>query len=305
MHRRDRLLTLLSTHWLAGLVYGAILAAWLAAPFEDAPHAAKVAFLAFVSVVLPTLYHMSVNRSGGTLVSRVRSLGLALSAVSLCGWFVFDRGDLAFRLFGALQWGLVAVIVAIEIAFTVRVTMLVFGSRPDRQVIADSLGAPEWVVRLMILEAEFWKRVFGAVGRVLPMRRSRGLAVPEDTDPRSTCPRSNGPNHRVPGIFRRSSIVRRHAVHRCSMVPDQGGLGHEPSGSQPAAVTSPGDRRKPLRRLGAACRVRVVAVVVGLWSARMDRQPSFRDDRAGARSFHDFQEFAYASHDPRRGTHAR
>lgn len=161
-------------HWIAAVPPLLVFAAWRTGVLDGASTGLRAGFLAFTCVLLPIAYHLSTRSGSKGAVAPVRSLGLALGAISLNGWLLFDRSDPVFRPFAYEQWLLVALVVAIEVRVTAMILSSVFRANPDEAAIAERAGLPRFVARLMILEANFWRAVYRFLSRRLFGRGERG-----------------------------------------------------------------------------------------------------------------------------------
>jgi hypothetical protein len=108
-------------------------------------------------VFVPALYALCYARhlSAGALA--VRLLGLVCLGVLLAGWMVPAERQLLLPSLGWLRIAGIVVLSAIELVAVVALTKLVFSGASDADALAARTGAPAWLVRLMMLEARFWR----------------------------------------------------------------------------------------------------------------------------------------------------
>ena len=153
--------------WLAGNWFVPLLALLLLVEFAFSrsvswsdPAFAEAAMLFDLAVFVPALFLLCY---GGRLAAR--TLLLRAGALSLLGIYIASHlvPAQAQVLLPNLSWARVAgqaVLMLIELRLVYEVLKMVFTGRSSAGEVAARTGAPQWVVRLMLLEARFWKAVW-------------------------------------------------------------------------------------------------------------------------------------------------
>ena len=151
----------LARNWfvpLAALLLGLELAfarttEWAAGGYEEA------AILFDMAVFVPLLHLVCYRRTVSARALAIRTAALVLSGIYLASLLVPAEAQRWVDDLGWLRAAGVAAIALVELKIMFEVMKLVFGGGHVDQVVERS-GAPAWVVRLMLLEARFWKAVW-------------------------------------------------------------------------------------------------------------------------------------------------
>jgi hypothetical protein len=162
----DRLSTQARTHWFVMLLPFLLLVEYGFARSTDwsRPGAAEFAILFDLCLFVPFLYFLCYRGRLATRALLLRSAALLLAGIWLATWLVPPEGrSMLDQLGGFRAIGLVMLAVA-ELGAMLIVIRLVFSGRSSAEISARS-GAPEWVARLMLLEARFWKAVWRLIRR--------------------------------------------------------------------------------------------------------------------------------------------
>ncbi|MGH7488681.1 MAG: hypothetical protein ACREMY_24235 [bacterium] len=157
--RTGALLGALARHWVALLDYALVVLCWRSGALGAAGPSLQAVYLFLVCLLLPILYYWTTRSHITLSVAVLRSVGLAISAITLSGWLVVDRQTSGFWAFVIVQSVGVAIVVLIEIRITIVLMGKVFRAEADKARISRESGLPEFVVGLMIKEAMFWKMV--------------------------------------------------------------------------------------------------------------------------------------------------
>jgi hypothetical protein len=118
---------------------------------------AEAAVLIDLCLVLPALHFLCYRRSLTWRPLILRTVALAFLGLYLASHLVPAQGQ---ALIPALGWARLigmAVVLALEVLVLVAVLKLLFGGRATAAELSAKSGAPEWVARLMLAEARFWK----------------------------------------------------------------------------------------------------------------------------------------------------
>ena len=123
------------------------------------PDPAEVAILFDLCLFIPFLHWLCYRRRLPAGALLVRTVALSLAGLWLATWLVppESRSVLAY-----LTWlrpiGLAA-LALIELKLLVEIVRLTFSGGSSAEIAART-GTPEWIARLMLLEARFWKAVW-------------------------------------------------------------------------------------------------------------------------------------------------
>ena len=154
-------------HWLRRNWFAPLLAVLLAIEIAFArttywagDHLAEAAILFDLCLVVPTLHFLCYRRALPRRTLLIRTAGLALGGLFVASWLVPAAAQ---QWIDDLDWlrtaGLI-VLTLIELRLVIAGLRMVFGGRADAAEISSHTGAPEWVARLMLLEARFWKALW-------------------------------------------------------------------------------------------------------------------------------------------------
>lgn len=149
-------------HWflvLAPLLVAVELAfargvAWSADPF------AEYAILFDLCLFVPALYALCYRRQLATGALVVRTAALFLGGVYLASLLVPPDAQVLLKSLDFLRPAGIAVLALIELKILIEIVRLAFGGTTSAQEISRRSGAPQWVARLMLIEARFWKAVW-------------------------------------------------------------------------------------------------------------------------------------------------
>ena len=126
---------------------------WTARGYEEA------AILFDMAVFVPLLHFICYRRMVPVRALAIRTAALVLSGVYLASLLVPAEAQRWVDDLGGLRAAGALAIALIELKIMFELLKLVFGGGQVEQVVERS-GAPAWVVRLMMLEARFWKAVW-------------------------------------------------------------------------------------------------------------------------------------------------
>lgn len=126
----------------------------------ESPGPAEAAILFDLCLFIPALYLLLHRRS----VPR-RQLVVRTAALSLLGLWVASLlvPSGAQRLLLHLAWlrpGGLVLLTLIELRLLVAALKMVWSGGAGARQVAERSGAPEWLARLMLIEARFWKAVW-------------------------------------------------------------------------------------------------------------------------------------------------
>jgi hypothetical protein len=121
---------------------------------------AETAILIDLCLFLPALHAICYRKSLSRKALIMRTAALACLGVYLASKLVPAQAhDLLRDLLWMKNagWALLALL---EVWLALQLVRLVYGGRHEADEISRLQGAPEWIVRLMLLEARFWKAVW-------------------------------------------------------------------------------------------------------------------------------------------------
>ena len=125
----------------------------------NGPDPAEAAILFDLCLFVPFLHWLCYRRQLPTQALMIRTFALSLSGLYLATWLVPPEAQ---SLLTHLSWlrpiGLAA-LTLIELKLLIEIVRLAFSGGTSSEVSART-GAPEWIARLMLLEARFWKAVW-------------------------------------------------------------------------------------------------------------------------------------------------
>ena len=130
----------------------------------DRPGPAELVILFDLCLFVPLLFLLCYRRRLPIRALLLRSAALLLFGLWFAAWIVPPESRDLLRQLGGLRPIGLALLAIAELGLLVVVVRLVFSGASSADVAARS-GAPEWVARLMLLEARFWKAVWQLLRR--------------------------------------------------------------------------------------------------------------------------------------------
>jgi hypothetical protein len=89
----------------------------------------------------------------------IRTVALACSGLWVAGLVVPDSAEAVLRDLYPLRMAGLALLLVVEVAASIAILRVVFGAEPDAEALVRH-GIPPLLVRLMLAEARFWRRVW-------------------------------------------------------------------------------------------------------------------------------------------------
>ncbi|HWT11322.1 MAG TPA: hypothetical protein VN231_01060 [Allosphingosinicella sp.] len=163
----ESLLNQARRHWFLPLLPALLAAEYGFARSTDwaRPGPAEAAILFDLCLFVPFLYLVCYRGRLARTPLAMRAAGLALLGLWIASILVPpERGILLSRLTWLRPLGL-ALLVLIELKLSLELIRMVLSGRSDPREIAARSGAPHWAVRLMLIEARFWKWVWRLLRR--------------------------------------------------------------------------------------------------------------------------------------------
>lgn len=157
---------LLGAHWYVPAFLAMLLAAWwLARTPGFMSQGGEAALLIDLCVTAPVVYLLCYARKQPLRVTALRALAIACSGVWIAGWLIPGSEQELLPRIAPLRWVGLAVVVAVEIWLVAAITRIAFSAKGTVDQIADASGAPAWVAKLMLWEANLWRSVWRFMGR--------------------------------------------------------------------------------------------------------------------------------------------
>ena len=162
----DRHSTQVRAHWFVLLLPFLLLVEYGFARSTDwaRPGLAELAILFDLCLFMPFLFLLCYRRRLPTRDLLLRAAGLLLLGTWLATWLVPPQARFILAEIEGLRPIGLALLAVVELGVMLMVVRLVFSGRSSAEISARS-GAPEWVARLMLLEARFWKAVWRLIRR--------------------------------------------------------------------------------------------------------------------------------------------
>jgi hypothetical protein len=154
----SRALRLLGEHWYPPLFGVMVAAVWLLArtPAFMQP-GGESALLADLCLTAPALYVLCYGRRQPLRATLIRALAIACAGVWLASWLIPAAEQRLLPQLAPLRWAGLAVVILFEIRLVVAATRIAFSGKATPRQVMEASDAPEWVARLMLLEARFWR----------------------------------------------------------------------------------------------------------------------------------------------------
>jgi len=121
---------------------------------------AEAVILFDLCLFVPGLYVLCYRRTVALKPLLLRTAALAGSGLYIASWLMPADAQ---RLIAELSWARTAglvMLVLVELWVMAKLVRLVFGGEASAEQLAGRHGVPQWVARLMLLEARFWKAVW-------------------------------------------------------------------------------------------------------------------------------------------------
>jgi hypothetical protein len=120
----------------------------------------EAALLIDLCLTAPVLYLLCYARRQPLRVSLVRALAIACGGVWLAGWLIpADQQQLLGQL-APLRWAGLSMVALLEVAVLAAAIRIAFSATGTARDVTAVTGAPEWVSRLMLWEAQLWRALW-------------------------------------------------------------------------------------------------------------------------------------------------
>ncbi len=153
---------ILIQHWFLFVMAVALAIEVLVAPVllaENARLAEKVILLD-LCLFLPWAYFFCYRRNQSTQQLTLRMAGLVCLGILAASWIIPEDLQHIVPSLAPARNITLGIIIFIELVAFAAILKMLFGSHTDSAEIARKSGAPELIVRLMLMEAKFWKAVW-------------------------------------------------------------------------------------------------------------------------------------------------
>jgi hypothetical protein len=158
----ERLQRAMTGYWFYWLLPLGLVAAWKLALTPDSlanPIMTERVFLFDFAVFLPLVYFLYLRSRVTRRAALVRAFALGGAGISYAAWLMPDGTGEVLPFLAWLRWTALPLLIAIEFAAFVALMRHIYGSEPEEAKLVEQ-GIPRLVVRLLMIEARFWKRVF-------------------------------------------------------------------------------------------------------------------------------------------------
>ena len=127
---------------------------------QDIPANYEYAVLTDVFITMPLLLWLCYRSQLTTKALLLRVVGVISLGIWLASQMLQPEHQTILPLLGSLRNIGLGVAIAIELWLLVSILKIVFKKETTSQVLVDQ-GVPEFMAKLMLLEARFWRWVFG------------------------------------------------------------------------------------------------------------------------------------------------
>jgi hypothetical protein len=157
----------LAGNWFALVVPPLILVEWLVVRSVggDVGPMLEIVVLFDLCLFMPALFLLCYRGRRPARQLALRAAALACLGIYIATYLVPEA---ARRLLPHLGWARavgLAVLLLIEFRLLVVTLRLVWGHDAGAEEVAAASGAPAWIARLMVMEARFWKTLWGLLRR--------------------------------------------------------------------------------------------------------------------------------------------
>ena len=111
-------------------------------------------------VSLPLLYFLCYRKTVAARQMALRLIGLACLGVWFATWLVPEAAQSLLVKFGWARMAAIAILAVVELRLIVAAMRMAFSGKASAAQLAKVSGAPPWIAKLMLLEANFWRTVW-------------------------------------------------------------------------------------------------------------------------------------------------
>jgi hypothetical protein len=116
-------------------------------------------FLIDFALLLPVIYFLYLRSRTTLKAALLRSFAIGAAGVAYAAWLMPEGAGDILPFLAWLRWTALPLVIFIELAAFVAVMRYVWSSDPQEEELIRQ-GMPPILVKLLIAEARFWKRVF-------------------------------------------------------------------------------------------------------------------------------------------------
>ena len=157
----QRSLRLLGAHWYAPAFLAMLGGVWWLARIPAFMRAGGEAALLFdLSLTAPMLYALCYARRQPMRTTLIRAVAIAGAGLWLAGWLIPPSEQVMLREVAPLRWIGLAAIGLVELLLLVAMIRIAFSSAGTARDVMRVSGAPLWIARLMLWEAQLWRGVW-------------------------------------------------------------------------------------------------------------------------------------------------
>jgi hypothetical protein len=141
----------------------------MAPPLE--PRLNEAAILFDLALLLPSLYAFCYRAAGRKII--IRTIAIACLGIWLAGYLIPSEEQVVYGYFSWLRYIGLGFLVLIEIKMMLFIFKLLYGREQENknenitQQLSKGMDIPEWAARLMVLEANFWKRLWKIISSLM------------------------------------------------------------------------------------------------------------------------------------------
>lgn len=153
-------------YWFYWLLLPCLFAAWHLSRTPAAiaaPLTLERVYLIDFALLLPVLYFVYLRPRVALCAALLRSAAIGAAGISFAAWLMPEGTGQVLPFLSWLRWTALPLVIAIELAAFVALMRYLYGSEP-KEVELVAQGIPPLIVKLLLMEARFWKRVFRFLG---------------------------------------------------------------------------------------------------------------------------------------------
>lgn len=149
-------------YWFYWLLPPLLLSAWQLSTLPDTlanPLLTERIYLFDFGLFLPTLYFIYLRSRVALKAAIIRSLALAGAGIAFAAWLMPDGTGQVLPFLSWLRWTALPLIILLEVGAFIALVRYLYGTDPQKDELVAQ-GIPPLVVKAMLMEARFWKRVY-------------------------------------------------------------------------------------------------------------------------------------------------
>lgn len=153
-----RAVRLAATHWYVPAFLAIVAAVWLLAR-QPAFMAAggEAALLIDLCLTAPVLYILCYARKQPLRVTIIRALAITFGGIWLASWLIPGPQQVLLPQLAAVRWLGSGFVIAVELLLLAAALRIAFSGAGTAADVSKASGAPAWVARIMLWEANLWR----------------------------------------------------------------------------------------------------------------------------------------------------